>query len=87
MNNVVLKPCPFCGGEACVKTSTTQTIPSHPMAWVYCKKCKSSSASFDDYKKTALFCLMQSMHGTAVPERRASMSNLIYRLEMEANEE
>ena len=23
-------------------------------------------------KKTALFCLMQSMHGTAVPERRVS---------------
>ena len=52
---VDLKPCPFCGGEACVKTSTTQTIPSHPMAWVYCKKCKSSSASFDDYKKNGTF--------------------------------
>ena len=41
------------------------TEPSHPMAWVYCKKCKSSSASFDDYKKNGTFCLMRSMHGTA----------------------
>lgn len=28
-------------------------------------------------KKTALFCLMQSMHGTAVPERKATMTKFI----------
>ena len=27
------------------------------------------------------------MHGTAVPERKASMSDLIYRLEMEAKDD
>ena len=69
-----LKPCPFCGGEACVKTSTTQTIPSHPMAWVYCKKnARAHQQVLMIVKETALFCLMQSMHGTAVPERRTSM--------------
>lgn len=38
-------------------------------------------------KKTALFYLMRLMHGTDVLERMGSMSDLIYRLEMEAKEE
>ena len=38
-------------------------------------------------EKTALFYLMQLMLGTAVQWRRISMSDLIYRLEMEAKEE
>lgn len=53
MNNV-LKPCPFCGGEACVKTSTTYT-PSSPTAKVYCKKCKSSTALYSDFRKDGTF--------------------------------
>ena len=44
-----LKPCPFCGGEATIRTTTTKTYPNHVQAWCYCKKCSSSSKSFADY--------------------------------------
>ena len=54
MNNV-LKPCPFCGGEACVKTSTTTYTPSIPTAKVYCEKCNSSTASYIDFRKDGTF--------------------------------
>ena len=37
-------------------------------------------------RKAAHINAMSMMTGTAVPERRASMSDLIYRLEMEAKE-
>lgn len=51
MNNV-LKPCPFCGGEACVQTTTKSHIPA---AFVYCKKCNSVSALFLDTKRDGTF--------------------------------
>lgn len=54
MNNV-LKPCPFCGGEACVKTSATTYTPSSPTAKVYCKKCNSSTALYTDFRKDGTF--------------------------------
>ena len=54
MNNV-LKPCPFCGGEARVRTTTTQDTPSSPMAFVCCKKCQSTATAFVDYKNDGSF--------------------------------
>ena len=43
-----LKPCPFCGGKAAIRTSTTNTIPKHARAYCYCKKCLSIGRPFDD---------------------------------------
>lgn len=55
MSNEVLKPCPFCGGEACVKTSITTYTPNSPTAKVCCKKCNSSTALYIDSKKDGTF--------------------------------
>ena len=57
MNNTLnnaLKPCPFCGGEACLKT---QAIASFAAAFVQCEKCNVKSGAFIDSKKDCTFLL------------------------------
>lgn len=45
---IELKPCPFCAGDAKIRTTITQSIPRHAKAWCYCEKCFSSGESFTD---------------------------------------
>lgn len=55
MNNTLnntLKPCPFCGGEAGIKTATTSHAST---AIVYCKECNAKSAEFHDSKRDGTF--------------------------------
>lgn len=52
-----LKPCPFCGGEAAVRTSTTHTIPNHANALCYCKECLSTGPIFADYDNDGSFII------------------------------
>lgn len=44
-----LKPCPFCGNEAELKTVIrTNCFPTYQNAYVRCKSCKASTCSFED---------------------------------------
>ena len=44
-----LKPCPFCGGEAELRTGMEGSLVPHlAYALCTCKKCGSNSASFND---------------------------------------
>ena len=55
MNNTLnnaLKSCPFCGGQACVKTHAITSLAS---AFVQCEKCNVKSAEFFDSKKRRHF--------------------------------
>jgi Lar family restriction alleviation protein len=50
-----LKPCPFCGGEAKLHTSTDNSIPRHATVFAYCKKCSVVTRTFTDYTSDASF--------------------------------
>ena len=50
-----LKPCPFCGGEAAIQTSVSNTIPKYATAICYCKKCGASSRQFNDIEYDGSF--------------------------------
>ena len=50
-----LKPCPFCGSVAAIKSTTTRTYPNHGKAWCYCTKCFSSGEAFADYDDDGSF--------------------------------
>lgn len=43
MNEIKLKPCPFCGGEAEFGTNPT----GYRTIWVYCSECKAESNRFE----------------------------------------
>lgn len=47
-----LKPCPFCGGEAAIRSTISGNRGS---VHCYCKKCSSSTKSFDDYESDGSF--------------------------------
>ena len=54
MENVELKKCPFCGGEAELKTgiSTTTTFNfEHPTFKVWCAKCGAGTKEVMDIKR------------------------------------
>lgn len=47
-----LKPCPFCGGKAKLRATTTRTYPNHCKHYCYycyCEKCFATGQSFSDY--------------------------------------
>lgn len=44
MNDVELKPCPFCGGTAEVKERYRKGIANRKMYWVSCKRCQVTQA-------------------------------------------
>lgn len=49
MNDIELKICPFCGGEATIRTHiSTKFIPPYQNAWVECKKCGATGSTFSD---------------------------------------
>jgi Lar family restriction alleviation protein len=52
MNNHELKPCPFCGGEAKIRTSVS-CYKSY--AWGECVKCKASTKSIYDIDNDGSF--------------------------------
>ena len=55
-----LKPCPFCGGEAHIRTGVTTSIPRVSKAIVVCKNCNSSSDWFYDHGLNGEF-IMQAI--------------------------
>lgn len=51
MSDIELKPCPFCGGEAIIRTQIIQIsdgVPAYQNARVECKKCRATSSTFID---------------------------------------
>ena len=50
-----LKPCPFCGGEASIRTGVTSSVPKVPKAIVICQKCSASTDWFCDKGGNAEF--------------------------------
>lgn len=50
-----LKPCPFCGGKAMIKTSVSILIPKCATAMCYCKKCNASGKLFEDNNHDGTF--------------------------------
>lgn len=52
MSERVLKPCPFCGGEAKIKTSVSYY---KSYAWGECVKCKASTKSIYDIDNDGSF--------------------------------
>lgn len=84
MNNTLknaLKPCPFCGGEANVIEHRFHGLDSS--YGLQCKKCKAETYQFYESEEKAI----EAWNRRAGEERRVSMSDLIYRLEMEVKED
>ena len=52
MNNVVLKPCPFCGGEADVIEHLFHGLDS--LYGLQCKKCKAKTYLFYESEEKAI---------------------------------
>ena len=52
MNNIELKHCPFCGGEARIVTAVSCYTP---YAYVRCKDCRAETTSFSDIEKNGSF--------------------------------
>lgn len=52
-----LKPCPFCGGEASIRTGVTSSVPKVPKAIVICQKCSASTDWFYDTELDGGFIL------------------------------
>ena len=50
-----LKPCPFCGGEAEIFTTTSDSIPRKGRAWCHCISCHSSGEPFEDNDNNGQF--------------------------------
>ena len=69
--NIDLKPCPFWGGEARIRTTITTSIPRHAKAWCYCEKCLSSGQSFIDNDDDGT-CVIKAVEAW---DRRANNDN------------
>lgn len=50
-----LKPCPFCGGKAMIKTSVAILNPKCATAMCYCEKCNASGKLFEDNNHDGTF--------------------------------
>ena len=50
-----LKPCPFCGGEAKMRTSISSSIPKRSIVFCYCEKCGASGKLIEDSKCDGTF--------------------------------
>ena len=48
MFDKLIKPCPFCGGEAKIVTYATDLISHRPAAYIQCRACESCSKSIVD---------------------------------------
>jgi len=48
-----LKPCPFCGGKASLRTTVVSSL--YMKAFVICDKCRSSSGIFGDDQHDGTF--------------------------------
>lgn len=48
-NEIELKPCPFCGGEAKYRNRVNRNwTPAKSVCCVYCTKCNASTDLYDD---------------------------------------
>ena len=45
---IMLRRCPFCGGEAQVHTGVSSGVPHYSIAYVFCSKCIVSTREFED---------------------------------------
>lgn len=53
-----LRKCPFCGGEAQIRTGITSSVPRASKAIVICKSCNSSSDWFYDKELNGEFIML-----------------------------
>ena len=50
-----LRECPFCGGEAMIRTSVSLLMPKRATAMCYCKKCNANGKLFEDNNHDGTF--------------------------------
>lgn len=50
MNEIKLKPCPFCGGEAKLQTSMSISLQRISIAYVMCEECKAATDAVFEYE-------------------------------------
>ncbi len=55
MSPIKLKPCPFCGGEAKIKTTVdTNRLPIYITAYIRCEECGAYTKDVDDINRDGM---------------------------------